>query len=50
MYKYVAVDMYAIVLVLVGRNIINSSMRRGINDHALLSQSGKILLVIERKI
>ena len=27
--KYVAMDMYATLFVLVGRNIINSSMRRG---------------------
>ena len=27
--KYVAMDMYATLFILVGRNIINSSMRRG---------------------
>ena len=37
--KYVAMDMYAILFILVGRNIVNSSIRRGGNgDRSGVSQ------------
>ena len=37
--------MYATLFIFVGRNIINSSMRRGGNDHALLGEHHIILVV-----
>ena len=48
MHKYVAMDMYSILLKFVGRALISSSMR-GKNDHALLGESRKLLLEIGLK-
>ena len=46
---YVTVDMYPILFTLVGRNVVDNSVR-GINYHTSLGESGKLFLVIGHKI
>ena len=49
MYKYVAVDMYASLFMLLVI-LLTAARGGGINDYTLLGESGKLLLVIGHEI